>query len=695
MPLTSSLSSFTSHLLPLIFCLLPYVLAAQPTTPGGGGTLVREQLSDLPTVYIDTEFGQGIFSKDVWINATYTEVVAGEVVHRYDNLQIRGRGNSTWDLEKKPYRLKFDSKVRLLGPTRASARDWVLMANHADKTLLRNATAAFVGRFLGQPFTPGERFVDVVLNNQYIGNYQITDQLDIRKHRIEIAEQDDEVDGSSNITGGYLVEFDGFWAKSDVSFHTSRGVPVTIHYPDDQHIVSSQIDYIQTVIQRFENALYSSDYTDPYKGYRALCDTTSLATLYVASEFVANPDAFWSTYAYKNAGDPLLYWGPLWDYDIAFNNCRRVGDVTHRALIDYAFGGQVLLPWMQRMNRDPWFTALIARTWREASAAGICDKTLAYVDSLAAVIESSQRLNFQRYSIRQRVYDEITVYSTYAEGIDYLKRFITEHAAFLDRIYPPISTETPDPEPQPNPDPGFDPELAYAIVNAGCGKRADQSSMNICLWDPDVSRLESQTWHLVPSTHAGYYYILAYDTPYAVSDAASATYNGYATGSTLELAFFDSSDARQEWRFVECNGHWVIENRLTSLAWNNSGGNIHDGNDIISWTNNEDNAFKLTRQWDVIDVTPLISQVSPPAFSSLASDTADYRVIFEPTTSQLVVIQPFGQHLPGTISVHSADGRLLTEGDIAVPLDLSRLSPGTYVATWNVGDHCRSAKIQL
>ena len=75
-------------------------------------------------------------------------------------LQIRGRGNSTWGMPKKPYRLKLTDKQSLLGMP--SSRDWVLLANYSDKTLLRNALALDLGAKLGMAWTPRSAFVESI-----------------------------------------------------------------------------------------------------------------------------------------------------------------------------------------------------------------------------------------------------------------------------------------------------------------------------------------------------------------------------------------------------------------------------------------------------------------------------------------------------------------------------------------------------
>jgi hypothetical protein len=84
-----------------------------------------------------------------------------------------------------------------------------------------------------------------------------------------------------------------------------------------------------------------------------------LLSWYIATELSANVDGFWSTYLYKDKDDPKLYFGPLWDYDIAYNNCDRVGDVTHASMIEKGFGTDLTKVWMQQMIQDAWFNKTV------------------------------------------------------------------------------------------------------------------------------------------------------------------------------------------------------------------------------------------------------------------------------------------------------------------------------------------------
>ena len=228
------------------------------------------QLTTVPTIYINTENGVGVTSKDNYVTA-YVSVRGAK--NADDNItdvlaEIKGRGNSTWGMDKKPYRLKFDKKIKFLGNA-AKEKNWVLLANYADKTLMRNALAFETARNMFEfGFTPSVTFVDVVLNGENLGSYMLTDQVEVKSKRVPVTEQDETTTiNDPEITGGYLIEVDGF-ADSEISwFQTTKGMKVTIKYPKDDEINSDQSSYITNYTQQMENALFSSNYTNAETGW--------------------------------------------------------------------------------------------------------------------------------------------------------------------------------------------------------------------------------------------------------------------------------------------------------------------------------------------------------------------------------------------------------------------------------------------
>ena len=188
----------------------------------------QTQLTNLPSVYVKTENNQPVIYKDIQINGFLSVISSNEADELVeDSMTIKGRGNSTWGMAKKPYRIKFNKKRNFLDMP-AKAKKWVFLANHADKSLMRNAIALEIGSMLEFEFTPRFRFVDFYLNNSYKGNYLITDQVEVYKNRVPVEEMDPSIVSMPDLAGGYLIEIDGFAASEIKWFTTVQGLKVAV-----------------------------------------------------------------------------------------------------------------------------------------------------------------------------------------------------------------------------------------------------------------------------------------------------------------------------------------------------------------------------------------------------------------------------------------------------------------------------------
>ncbi len=642
------------------------------------------QKTNLPTIYINTEGGQNITSKEEYINSTLY-YVDGNGIKQYDNVQIRGRGNSTWQMAKKPFRIKFASKEKFLGNDRANAKSWTLLANYADKTLIRNAVAACIGKFAGQPFTAAAQFVDLVLNGTYLGNYQVSDQMEVRKKRVDITEQDEVMTEGSNITGGYFLEVDGFATGEPVWYKTNRGVMVTIKSPDDEIIATAQKNYIRNHMQLFEDALFADNFTDPAEGYRQYVDSLTLASWYISTELTGNVDGFWSTYMYKEKDDQKFYWGPLWDYDIAFNNCDRVGDVSKELMVNKGFGEDLTRIWMIRMWQDPWFIKLINRTWKEYIDQGFEEHVMNFIDSISNVIDESQQLNFKKWPINQHVYNEIVLFNTYREGVDYLKSFLHSHFEYLTDVFEMAESGEGD-APIPSPVFAYNPNYYYRITNKGNGKSVDVNENGVCIWEYDSER-PSQQWELVSVD--GYYQLINRDSNKALYDNAEEERNGYKIGTQLAICDTDATDFRQLWSIVPINtgNTYTIVNRQTNLAWNNNAGSANNGNAVISWTNDGNNAQKTTRQWKLVKDAPKVTD----GLKAIQHDT-QYIVYYSPQTQQLRFAAENPDALKGTATVYTTSSAAMLQFSLQETADISALAPGIYILSWTEGGKNRAVK---
>lgn len=563
------------------------------------------RLTNLPHVYIETFNHVSITSKTEYVYSTMHYVDEQDVVTTYDSMEIRGRGNSTWNLPKKPYRIKFHEKEKFLGKGYANAKKWTLLANAGDKTLMRNSVTLAMGEWLGMKNTPACRFVDLTLNGTYVGTYQISDQVEVRPHRVNITEQDYPLADTSDITGGYLLEVDGFYDGN--CFVTSRNaVPVRVHYPDEDEIDASQNEYIRSYINNFEKVLNSSDFADADKGYRRWVDSVSLANWFIATEVSGNIDGYYSTYFYKEQQDSLLYWGPLWDYDIAYANDSRKGDTSERLMTDVGYGQTK--EWINRMWSDPWFAKLINRRYAEVVEGGLENFLYHHIDSISALLDESKDLNYNKWGISTRVLRERVLYSSYDRYVDDLKSYIHKHIPYLQETFEGKKPAEPTP-------PFVPADYYYTICHSTNGKVIDVKGheavdgTEICLWTVE-DNCYGQHWQIIPVED--YFMIVNRTTGMALCDptegASTATTN---TGTCLAVTEPDIEDDSQLWTIMPqgTNGLYNLINKRTDHTANLSGGKTADGSDIVSYTTDSRNSSSSNRLWrleetDAIECEP-------------------------------------------------------------------------------------------
>lgn len=150
-------------------------------------------------------------------NGMYDDVPEQEV-------EFRGRGNSTWTFEKTPYRFKMSKKASVCGLPKA--KSYALIANYIDGSHMRNVMALWLARELGLPYSNHAVLVNVYLNNNFKGLYILTEKIGIGGGSVDIDEDT-----------GMLFELDVAFDE-DYRFAysyaggTRRRLPVNIKDPD-------------------------------------------------------------------------------------------------------------------------------------------------------------------------------------------------------------------------------------------------------------------------------------------------------------------------------------------------------------------------------------------------------------------------------------------------------------------------------
>ena len=664
------------YILILMFVMIPLCALAQ-----------WNKLTDLPTVYIETFNNVPITSKYNYVYANiYINNDEGHL-EIYDSVQIRGRGNSTWNMAKKPYRIKFKQKEKLLGKGYAKAKKWTLLANAADKTLMRNALTSAMGEFTSLKFNPAAKFVDVVLNGQYLGNYQISDQVDVRPHRVNIVEQEVPLPQDADISGGYLLEVDGF--QDGNCFTTNYyNTPVRIHHPDEEDINTMQNTYIHNYVNMFERRLYTSKFADPVAGYRHVVDEASLIDWYLCTEISANIDGFYSTYFYKDQADSLLYFGPLWDFDIAYDNDYRIRNeqglytTTYSLMADIAYNGSKR--WVRRMWEDPWFAKQVYVRYMQLIDNGLVDYLQNKIDSLARLLQKSQAKNYERWGIQSRMYHEMVLYSSYDQYVYDLKDFINERCTFLENTFR-------DKKPL-EPTPPFAPaNYYYHLQSARTNKAIDIDGTNVCQYS-NLQDRKTQDWYI--RKVGDYYQLINRSNNLALNDPTvgecTPTTN---VGTQLNVVTPDENSESQLWDLVPqgTEGFYNLLNVHTMHIANLSGGSSNDYTRIQSYNNDERNGESLNRLWYIIPNGPLPEEIT--GVRDIEPD--EYVLAYDPMTQEL----HFASETPDLLQrfnaqVYAANGQKVGSFRADQRFSMSSQPRGIYIVKWQCGGRSRSVKFQ-
>ena len=350
------------------------------------------------------------------------------------SMSIKGRGNSTWSADKKPFKVKLDTKTDVLGL--GANKHWVLLASAYDRTLIRNRITAWLGDEIGMPYTPRGVPVDLVMKNtdgtyqEYLGSYYLCEQVRVGTNRIEIEELDEDDTSSDIITGGYVVQIGTQTDNSSPNyFKTASDDEWANHTPnfdpeDGGYVNDIQKNYIRDYMQDVEDAIYNANYdgTDG-TSYRDMMDLTSAAKYWLVMEACLNGDAYGtgSTYLYKDR-DTKLYWGPLWDFDYAWYYEQNYDKFA----IDHT--------WIKGMLYDTGsggFVEEIKKSWPEVKTALLkISEDGGMIDKYYEETKLSQEDDLKLYPIKDEEYAERKFEP--AEDKELFKAWINNRVAWMD-----------------------------------------------------------------------------------------------------------------------------------------------------------------------------------------------------------------------------------------------------------------------
>jgi hypothetical protein len=375
----------------------------------------------------------------------------GDPYNNYDgqiSIEMRGQ-SSQYYYDKKSYSIETQTEigtnnnVSLLGLP--SENDWVLYGPFGDKSLVRNVITYGLFEKMGR-YAPRTRFFEMVLNEEYLGIYVLTEKIKRDRNRVDMATLQPYDTSGIEITGGYLLRIDWlrgltpdqYWISSvNPPYADFQNIAYSYYDPEYDELVPEQKDYIINWMTGFEETLSSSAFDDPETGYRNYIDPYSFMDMMFLNEISKEVDVYrLSTYFYKqkDSNGGKLVSGPPWDYNLSYGNNDYAGDVHET--YNWMYTRFINPYWWKRFMEDPWFANETFCRWDQLRGNILSESSIhAMIDSLIIVMGKAIQRNYEKWPILDQ-YEwpnpSEMITDTYEEQITYLKNWISGRISWID-----------------------------------------------------------------------------------------------------------------------------------------------------------------------------------------------------------------------------------------------------------------------
>lgn len=361
----------------------------------------------------------------------------------YNDVEIKGRGNSTWTQIKKPYQIKLKDKEGFFNI--GKNKKWVLLANYFDPTYLRNDIAFYLEKLLKEPYNMEGSFIELSIDDNYRGLYYLSEKVEANKYRVDLKND-----------YGTLVELDNINGESEGCNHDEQGNCILFKdFVNEDNTSVVKENFISSL-----NSVYEKIRLKDLEAIEKIIDVDSFAKYYLLSEFTVNPDAYRSSfYMYKDGLEDKIYAGPGWDFDLALGNLRWDSSVVDLNSFYSPFENMVLKPYATHEDSPqlidsistllydlmdiPEFQQRVKEIYQE-TLAGKGDEILDYIKSQAEYIKPAVLRDQERWKLK----------TNFDEEVDYLIDWVAKRYDHFEQTYGAKAQEAnsgPTPEsPQPS-----------------------------------------------------------------------------------------------------------------------------------------------------------------------------------------------------------------------------------------------------
>ena len=411
-----------------------------------------------------------------------------------DNAQVKVRGNWTTSYDKKPLRIKFENAQSVLGLNDGNKyKNWVLLAEYKDASMLRNKAALTISReILGTDglYASDAALVEVVINGEYWGVYLLAEQQQIEHSRVDITKA---AEGYTGTDIGYFLEFDGYaWTEAPLqSFYISYAdnAPLTpftgkegrrgfkyngesgitikndIYSEDQKMFISSYVGNVYKIMHRaaYDNEAYvfNETYTaimktediTPREAVERVVNVQSLVDVYILNELFCDADVYFSSFFmsvdFGPGGDKKLTFQAPWDFDSGLGNKNRcidgtgfyaangVPNVNEQPDENVAF--QNINPWLAVLIHEDWMQEAIRETWTKVYDDGVFERAFTMIEEDKLAYQDAFLRNYDKWdniinngAIVSELSEPAAACKTQAEAADFLLVWLQSRVEFLN-----------------------------------------------------------------------------------------------------------------------------------------------------------------------------------------------------------------------------------------------------------------------
>ena len=417
---------------------------SEPGTPDDPGTtdepadttdIPRERVGRMPmvTITVDPSEFDALcwWDKDTYISGSVTfddpDGWYSDSTSLSVGFRMKGRGNTSWSMsDKKPFRLKLDSKHRVFGMK--GNKDWVLIANYSDKSLLRNTLGYKVSKICGLAWTPKVRACDVTINGQDYGSYILVQHKEVAGEKVDIKPSE----------GDYYIEVE----TSGNDYRIPKlGTPIIFKDPTLSEMGSARENYIRGYLNEWGAAVVADNFGKVYE----MMDIDSFVNFFIVEELAKNIDGNFrkSTFMTKVEGQKLVLYH-IWDFDIAFGNCNYMhtefppdskdiyGNDPEGWFVKVVDERKKSSGLYQHLFKDPTFVARVKARWQEVYPA-LCELP-SWLETEASVNRDSYDRNFRIWTILGSYVwpNPSPIPSDYDGELAFLKNFLSVRLEWMD-----------------------------------------------------------------------------------------------------------------------------------------------------------------------------------------------------------------------------------------------------------------------